>query len=88
MRALAFILLVAFLAAVILPNDIGTDNLPATRGKSVKSGQYHPVKSRLQASFAVVPTPCDAISMSSRHSFGRRSVPAMAGLPLSRPLLI
>jgi len=45
MRALVVAFFVAFVAAVLLPNDVGTDELPATGSKCFKAAQ-HPVKGK------------------------------------------
>jgi len=58
MRAAISTLLVAFVAAVLLPNDVGTHELPATGCKCFKAAQ-HPVKGKAALRSVLVQEPID-----------------------------
>jgi hypothetical protein len=89
MRAPAIlILLVAFAAAVILPNRIGTPNLPATGSKCLKAGQNHLLKGKAVGWFALPanlnePVPTTAIRLIVIYR-----AQSVAKTPNSVPLLI
>lgn len=56
MRTLAFLFLaVGFVAAIVLPNDIGTPELPAVNGKIVTSANHIPAESPDSRGFAACP---------------------------------
>ena len=88
MRTLAFILLVAFATAVVLPNDIGTHNLPATKCKCVKAKRHHQIAGKVLAWVNSHQMPGDLNPTGGTHVVVCRSVPSFANTPLSTPLRI
>jgi hypothetical protein len=87
-RTLAFILLVAFAAAVILPNDIGTHNLPATKCKCLKSGRHSSITGKV-LDWCILPGNQGDLSLTVRmHPIVCRGAPSLARTPLSSPLQI
>lgn len=89
MRTAAIVtLLVAFLAAVILPNDIGTDDMPATGHKTVKARQQHLVKGKASLWFAIVQNPGDQRPMRGAQLIARCGAQAIVAPHCSLPLLI
>jgi hypothetical protein len=88
MRAFAIlILLVAFVTAVILPNDIGTHELPATGGKCVKAGLHHLLKGKALTGFVLVEKQNHASLASDTQLLVYRSVQSLATVQLSPRLL-
>ena len=89
MRTAAIVaLLIAFLAAVILPSDIGTHELPATGHKSVKAGQQHPVKGKTSLWCGIVQNPGDEHPIHGAQWIARCGVQAIIAPHCSLPLLI
>ena len=89
MRAFGILILLSvFVVAVIMPNDIGTPNLPATIGKYLKAGQHHLLKGKDVASFALCENQGDPSPTSDTRLIVFRSAPSTARAPFSPPLLI
>ena len=89
MRAYALTaVLVAFVAAVILPNDIGTHELPATGHKSVKAGEHHPSKGKPAVWSIYHPDRSDANTTAPAQLIALRGVQPSAPEQHSPPLLI
>jgi hypothetical protein len=89
MRAFGItLLLVAFVLAVILPNDIGTHELPMTGQKCVKVGKAHPFKVKLAAWCIQLPNRSDASPAADARLIAPRGVRPKAAAPYSPPLLI
>ena len=89
MRTFAIVtVLIAFGAAVILPNDIGTHNLPATKCKCVKSEQGHPLKGRTAAWLILPPKQCERSPADGTQLVVYRSAQSIGKVQLTSPLLI
>jgi len=89
MRACAIlILIVGFVVAVILPNDIGTANLPATGCKYVKARLHHPAKGDGLAWLVFTPNQGDLKRKSDAQLFVYHSTQSAAEVQHSPPLLI
>jgi len=89
MRAVAIlILLVAFVAAVVMPNDIGTPNLPATGSKFLKAAQSHPLKAKAVAWFTLAEIQGSAIPTTGTRWIVFRGAQPVAKVRFSAPLLI
>jgi hypothetical protein len=89
MRAFAIVILLsAFVAAVIMPNDIGTPNFPATMSKWLKAGQNHPLKGKAIAWFGLTEKQGDPSPTSDTRLIVSRSAPCVARVQYSAPLLI
>ena len=89
MRSIAILaLLVVFVVAVVLPNDIGTHELPATGCKCVKALQHQVVKGKAVAWFVVVGNQCDASPTSDTQRLVYRSMQTVANVQHTSPLLI
>jgi len=89
MRALAiFILFGAFVTAVIMPNEIGTQDLPATGSKCLKAGQSHPLKGKAVGWIALCGSQSDPGLTTDARQMEFRRAPTVARRPISSPLLI
>jgi len=89
MRAFGItVLLVAFVLAVILPNDIGTHGLPMTGHQCVKVGKHHPLKGRLPTGCIQLPDRSDASPAAVAQLIAPRGVRPRAAAQCSPPLLI
>ena len=89
MRAFGImVLLVAFAVAVILPNDIGTHELPMTGHKCVKVGKTHPFKVKLAAGCIQLPNRSDASPAADARLIAPRGVRPTGAAQYSPPLLI
>jgi hypothetical protein len=89
MRSCAIlILLFAFVTAVLMPNEIGTQSLPATGSKSLKLRQHHPLKVKAVAWVALTRNVEDLCSMSDACLIVARSAQSFARVQFSAPLLI
>ena len=89
MRAFGImVMLVAFVVAVILPNDIGTHELPMTGHKCVKVGKTHPFKGNLAIWCIQLPDRSHASPAADAQLITPRGVRPKAAAQYSPPLLI
>ena len=89
MRTFAVLTLLAvFVLAVILPNDIGTHELPATGCKCIKAGPHQLVKGKAVTSFVAFLERCDASPTKDAQLLAYRSAQTATIVQHSSPLLI